>query len=197
MAVKKMALSVLVTLLLFVGVGNIPHSFFSTLVTLDGILIAVIGLVTPIAVKVIGLDELKQFFNEYLKASSGQDGQHSNLGTRMISEVSSFGSTTISTVMMLAPLLATLPYFISAILELAAMLRTDTIALILGAIGFWLMLEAFISTVAFLVGIVVDSWSGLDFPILEALLDLLTNQGTSVKGEKRHQPKSNNPTGQP
>jgi hypothetical protein len=119
--------SVLLTVMMFLGVVQVPIEFLGGIVTVDSFLIAVVALVVTLTIRIMGLDkQLEEFRKGELP--------------RIL----------ISMGIVWLPLVVILGFFLSAMLALESMLRTGSLALELAVASFWLMLCLLLEMLVFL-----------------------------------------------
>ena len=135
--------SALVTLAVFWGLSGIPLAFLTGLVTLDGLLIAVVGLVASVVLRVIGIEEVRETLGK------------STTTTGIIGIASQLGLAGLYTIPVLLAMVAVVPFFIAAVLSLVGMLMARELAIYFGASAFWFTLSGFL-------GILSLAWHGIN-----------------------------------
>jgi hypothetical protein len=125
-----------VTFAVFYSVGDVPTSFLTGLVTIDSLLIAVIGFVATVVLRIIGIEEIRNKLGETAE-DKGIMGIASQLGLA--------GPYAVP---ILFAMIAVLPYFVAAVLSLVGMLMPHAIAVYFGALALWLTLSAFLGVLS-------------------------------------------------
>ncbi len=154
-SIPTLIVSVVLTLVMFVGIIQVSVAFLSGVVTVDSFLIAVIALITPLTIRIMGLEtDLEHFrkWDEIMKqpATSQKvllEVQKPQIPFRALAKL----GFAVTSMQIIGPsLVAILGFLLSAMLALASMLRTGSLALVLTGVSFWLMLYTLLAMFAFL-----------------------------------------------
>lgn len=144
----SLATSLGITLFAFYSVRRVDTVFLSSLVTLDGILIATMSFIIPFGMRVFNVERIidsltKAMRKEISKPVVLKDGSFIR---GFLTSLSIIVPATVSTALMLASAAGMVPYFCSAILALLAMLKHGPISMGAAIIAFQLTLWEFLMT---------------------------------------------------
>lgn len=132
--------SVGLTAFLFYGVDRIPSYFLTSLVTLDGFLIAIIGIFIAGIFRAVPIEELRNWLKLMEKSPN-----------EVLRKLSLGGLRLLSAAHIIIPVWAVMPYFCSAIFTLIAMLTLDPLVVkILASLAFCMTLFSFLALVRML-----------------------------------------------
>ena len=150
--------STAVTILVFAFAQQLPDSFLVGLVTLNGLLIAVVAFVSSVVFRAIGIEA----WREKLEKMSGEQG--------VVSAASQLGLAGIYTIPTLAAMMAVVPYFTAAVLSLTALLMPPPISNYLGLISFWLTLTSFLGGLLLAWRVMTTVWDAQSENIAKVLV---------------------------
>jgi hypothetical protein len=144
----SLATSLGITLFAFYSVRRVDTAFLSSLVTLDGILIATMIFIIPFGMKLFNVERIidsltKAMRKETSKPVVVKEGSYIR---GFLTFLSLMVPATVSTALMLVSAAGMVPYFCSAILALLAMLKHGPISMGAAIIAFQLTLWEFLMT---------------------------------------------------
>lgn len=144
----SLATSLGITLFAFYSVRRVDTVFLSSLVTLDGILIATMSFIIPFGMRVFNVERIidsltKAMRKEISKPVVLKDGSFIR---GFLTSLSTIVPATVSTALMLVSAAGMVPYFCSAILALVAMLKHGPISMGAAIMAFQLTLWEFLMT---------------------------------------------------
>lgn len=144
----SLAISLGITLFGFYSVRHVETAFLSSLVTLDGILIATMSFIIPFGIRAFHVERIvnsltKAMRKEVCKPVVLEDGSFIR---GFLTSLSIIVPATVSTALMLVSAAGMVPYFCSAILALVAMLKHGPISMGAAIIAFQLTLWEFLMT---------------------------------------------------
>jgi len=154
----SLATSLGITLFAFYSVRRVDTVFLSSLVTLDGILIATMIFIIPFGMRVFNVERIidsltKAMRKEVSKPVVVKDGSYIR---GFLTSLSIIVPATVTTALMLVSAAGMVPYFCSAILALVAMLNHGPISMGAAIIAFQLTLWEFLMTLQLI-------WMGTKF----------------------------------
>ena len=154
----SLATSLGITLFAFYSVRRVDTVFLSSLVTLDGILIATMIFIIPFGMRVFNVERIidsltKAMRKEVSKPVVVKDGSYIR---GFLTSLSIIVPATVTTALMLVSAAGMVPYFCSAILALVAMLKHGPISMGAAIIAFQLTLWEFLMTLQLI-------WMGTKF----------------------------------
>lgn len=127
--------SVILAAPIFFFAPLISDAFLGNLVTLDSIVIAALSFSIPTLVRAARIDELKEQADKIRKDNPQLDEINDKNVTVILS------NSALLTV--LPPIIAVVPFFVSAVLALLGMFSCGFLRLFLSGMAFWLMLGSF------------------------------------------------------
>lgn len=144
----SLAISLGITLFAFYSVRRVDTAFLSSLVTLDGILIAMMIFIIPFGMRLFNVERIidsltKAMRKEVSKPVVVKDGSYIR---GFLYSLSIIVPATVTTSLMLVSAAGMVPYFCSAILALLAMLKHGPISIVAAIIAFQLTLWEFLMT---------------------------------------------------
>jgi hypothetical protein len=141
--------SSVITFNTFNGVQTVKESFLQSLLTVDSIFIAFVGLVIPIIFKALNVEETLKLFRELpslsLDTTDFPPDTQKTLKefNKMMPTVSRILVTFITSITLLSPLAAVLPFVFSIFATLSALLREGSESIAWAAWGFFFSVFGF------------------------------------------------------
>jgi hypothetical protein len=129
----------ILTVAVFLTAKQIPLSFLVGLVTINSLLIAVVGFIATVVMRIVGPEKMLEISRSIANTAKREE-------VRQV--LTTLGQVFYLTVPIMIALIAILPYFIAAILSLIAMLMPEQIAIPITAFAFWLTLSSFLGMVS-------------------------------------------------
>jgi hypothetical protein len=154
----SLAISLGVTLFAFYSVRRVDTAFLSSLVTLDGILIATMIFIIPFGMRLFHVERIIDSLTKAMRKRVGKPVvvKDDSYIRGFFTFLSLMVPATVSTALMLVSAAGMVPYFCSAILALLAMLKHGPISMGAAIIAFQLTLWEFLMTLQLI-------WMGTKF----------------------------------
>jgi hypothetical protein len=139
----------IVTLSIFMSRHKVSTNFVESLITLDGVLLALVSLFLPIAYRGSKASEFAKKVSQ-LRV----EAQKNALDDFQITSI----LVVDSVLQVLIPLTASLPFVVAGLIDLAALLNHGWTRIYLVAIAFWIMLSSFLSVVGIFWKMALTLW---------------------------------------
>ena len=154
----SLAISLVITLFAFYSVRRVDTAFLSSLVTLDGILIATTSFIIPLGIRLFNVEKMISAITTAMRKETSRLDALKEQGyiAGFLTALSVIVPATVSTALMLVSAVGTVPYFCSAILALFAMLKHGPISMGAAMVAFQLTLWEFLLTLQLI-------WQGVRF----------------------------------
>jgi len=154
----SLATSLGITLLAFYSVRHVDTAFLSSLVTLDGILIATMSFIIPFGIRLFHVERIIDSLTKSMRERTSKpvvvkDGSFIR---GFFTFLSLIVPATVATALMLVSAVGMVPYFCSAILALVAMLKHGPLSIGAAMVAFQLTLWEFLMTLQLI-------WMGVRF----------------------------------
>ena len=144
----SLATSLGITLFAFYSVRNVDTVFLSSLVTLDGILIAAMSFIVPFAIRLFKIEGVIDSLTKAMRKSASKPSitKEGSYIKGFLTFLSQIVPATVASTLMLLPAIGVVPYFCSAVLALLAMLKCGLFSVAAAIIAFQLTLWEFLMT---------------------------------------------------
>ena len=144
----SLAISLAITLFAFYSVRHVDTAFLSSLVILDGILIATMSFIIPFGIRVFHVERVIDSHTKSMRerVSKPVVVKDDSYIRGFFTFLSLMVPATVATALMLVSVAGMVPYFCSAILALLAMLKHGPISIGAAMVAFQLTLWEFLMT---------------------------------------------------